>query len=329
VGALSADDIWAVGDTETRPTRTLAAHWNGTSWKRVSTPTRAHYATLNGVAVVTTEDAWAVGAYEHRDGLGGGLIEHWNGSRWSMVPFEPPHAIGVTLSAVAEISSKDVWAVGLAFLADGTFAPVTEHYDGTSWSLVPSWRPPEPGGYLTGVAAISADDVWAVGSIDDGLSATLVEHWDGSTWTHIASPNPGGRDEFNDLYGVTAVSSSDVWAVGGYTTPKSHGKTLALHWDGRRWTQVPTPTPHGSSDSLDAVDGSHADLWAVGSTGEAALIEHWNGSTWRPVSTPAPGHKSFGAVTSVSKRDAWAVGGDYWARQPVLEHWDGDVWVRR
>jgi hypothetical protein len=41
-----------------------------------------------------------------------------------------------------------------------------------------------------GVAAVSSNDVWAVGvTSNGGLSATLVEHWNGTSWTVIPSPN--------------------------------------------------------------------------------------------------------------------------------------------
>lgn len=36
-------------------------------------------------------------------------------------------------------------------------------------------------------------------------------------WSVLPSPNPGAQ--FNELFGVTAVSPSDVWAVGEFSTP--------------------------------------------------------------------------------------------------------------
>src|SRR5258708_39433058 len=49
------------------------------------------------------------------------------------------------------------------------------------WTVVPS-----PGvGTLTGVASISANDVWAVG---DSSSGTLTEHRNGAPWSIVPSP---------------------------------------------------------------------------------------------------------------------------------------------
>ena len=65
--------------------------------------------------------------------------------------------------------------------------------------------------------------------------------WNGSTWSVVTSPNAGTGSNY--LYGVAAVSVSDIWAVGYYTTTGTLQQTLTLHWDGAAWTQVPSPSP--------------------------------------------------------------------------------------
>ncbi|HEX9616889.1 MAG TPA: hypothetical protein VGA03_05695, partial [Anaerolineales bacterium] len=62
--------------------------------------------------------------------------------------------------------------------------------------------------YFHAVAAIAANDVWAVG--DNGQT----QHWNGANWSRVAAPYPGLGGRFN---GVAAASASDVWAVGSYT----------------------------------------------------------------------------------------------------------------
>src|SRR5437868_2907408 len=88
------------------------------------------------------------------------------------------------LQGVAAVSSSDVWAVGSSE-AD-TNAPLhtlVEHWNGSAWSVVSSPNRGPDNNNLTGVAALSANDVWAVGS--DGK--TLVEHWNGSAWSIVPS----------------------------------------------------------------------------------------------------------------------------------------------
>ena len=53
------------------------------------------------------------------------------------------------------------------------------------WRIVPSQSPSDQGNYLTSVAALAPDDVWAVGAWYRPIATpgTLTEHWDGSSWT--------------------------------------------------------------------------------------------------------------------------------------------------
>jgi len=121
-----------------------------------------------------------------------------------------------------------VWAVGSTNNGGNT---LILHWDGTSWSVVPSPNIPDWTNQLQSVTTVAADDVWAVGVatftwyISDGdeitSSQTIIQHWNGSAWSIVPSPNPGDANNYygtitNELYGVAAVSASDVWAVGRY-----------------------------------------------------------------------------------------------------------------
>src|SRR5439155_753020 len=144
--------------------------------------------------------------------------------------------------------------------------------------------------HIMGVAAISANDVWAVGYYSNGRTEqTLIEHWNGSSWSVVLSPNPPGTS-YAELYGVAAVSANDVWAVGEYG-----GGTLVEHWNGSSWNTMPSPNPHiGTADhKLKGVAAvSASDVWAVGNynsgTAYQTLVEHWNGSNWSVVPSPNP-----------------------------------------
>jgi hypothetical protein len=61
-------------------------------------------------------DVWAVGA-EGGD-FAPPLVEHWNGSAWSVVDAPSLPNQSITLYSVAAISTKDAWAVGSTFSAD-------------------------------------------------------------------------------------------------------------------------------------------------------------------------------------------------------------------
>src|SRR5712692_10721467 len=80
---------------------------------------------------------------------------------------------------------------------------------------------------------------------------TLTEHWNGTEWTTITSPNLGSSS--NSLAAVAAISATDVWAVGQYSTDTGPVDTLTLHWYGVQWNVVPSPNSSRQVNSLTAV----------------------------------------------------------------------------
>jgi hypothetical protein len=106
----------------------------------------------------------------------------------------------------------------------------------------------------------------------------------------VSSPNPGGTSapDRNFLYGASADSATDAWAVGYYiVNPTTEvAETLALHWNGTKWSKVASPNP-GNGNGLSSVSADSAtDAWAVGyyanpTTGsQETLALHWNGTSW-------------------------------------------------
>jgi hypothetical protein len=288
VSASSAADAWAVGSTNQSSfatTNPIAAHWDGTAWTIVPTPATSGSAKsiLFGVAALSSSNAWAVG----RSRAGTALIEHWDGSNWTIVPSPNPTAppgqtlSGTTLNAISARSSNDIWAVGSYSTVKGTVAnsfTLVLHWNGTAWSVVPSPNPALASvngaqQVLHGVAAISASDVWAVGNTIDTASGsflpdkTMTLHFNGQTWSVVRSPDHPAEDV---LAAVTAVSATDVWAVGNFverTSTTTIARSLSLHWNGTAWSTVPTPNGGtGSGDTL--LNGVSAlgsgEVWAAG-----------------------------------------------------------------
>ena len=251
---------------------------------------------------------------------------------WRQVPSPNPSTQSV-LWGVAAAGSRDVWAVGheIDDVSEYTLT-LTEHWDGTAWSIVPSPNGPQGTGILKSVSAVSPNDVWAVGQSFDiqdvSKYTTLTLHWDGASWTVVPSPHPGSASE---LLGVWASGTDDVWAVGDWSSSQQV-KFLIEHWDGSVWTQVPV-TDLATPDILRSVSGSSSDdVWAVGVTGVNTVAFHWDGTLWKQVSTPTPGYFNDGLydVSALASDDVWAVGysesqdsSTYWSKW----HWDGTAWT--
>jgi hypothetical protein len=152
-----------------------------------------------------------------------------------------------------------------------------------------------------------------------------------SSWTTGPPPSPGSFD--NQLHGVAALSSCNVWAVGDYSNGGIGQRlTLAEHWNGTSWKVVRTPSP-GHINQLKAVSAfSSRNIWAVGHADGSTLILHWNGSSWARVLSPTPGTGgSLDGVIAVSATGAWAVGefspANSKGRTLVLR-WNGKKWTR-
>src|SRR5206468_2921576 len=148
---------------------------------------------------------------------------------------------------------NDVWTVGLYSPDMATYATLTEHWNGTQWSLVPSPNVGSLENYLYSVAAVAANDVWAVGYSSNYGSPqrTLIEHWNGTQWSVVPSPNVGSNRNY--LRWVAQVGPNDVWAVGTYWNAASVQQTLTLHWDGRAWSVVPSPNNGTHENYLNGV----------------------------------------------------------------------------
>lgn len=204
----------------------------------------------------------------------------------------------------------------------------------TAWNVVSSPDPSSTTNRLFAVAAITANDIWAVGSYDEGgIPKALTLHWDGTVWAQVPSPNVGQSS--NVLIGVAAASANDVWAVGYYSS-NGPTRTLILHWDSVQWSIIASPNVGVSSNGLRSVEAVSAnDVWAVGYYGSGGfprtLVEHWNGEQWSIIPSPNPGGSlnQLWGVTAISTNDVWAVGyyyDDEGTEQTMTLHWDGQMW---
>jgi len=312
---------------------------------------------LNSISASSPGDVWAVGLLDNSPSNPHVLAKHWNGAAWNVVPAPYMQSWDTSeFRGVSALARNDVWAVGTFTFRAGINqqiinSSVIEHFDGVRWSIIPSPQSnPRTGSefFLNAVSALSANDVWAVGFGSAGTNAPLLplyEHWNGKVWTAQlgdGSPFPG------DLFSVSATSPNDVWAAGSQGG-ETYDDTYISHWNGQKWSRVPTPnrnvqTSHNDLWSIRGIAANNA--WAVGygpvlmpnnEDQEQTLIMHWDGSTWKIVPSPninpnAPnlGSNRLYGVTAVSATDVWAGGtwqdsGHFFERS-LVEHWDGFRW---
>lgn len=270
VAATSPGNAWLVGDTDHEGGPVMTQHWNGRSWELRPAPMQDNAISggLLGISALAPNDVWAAGwtqVLDQRipDPDGGpttivdhseGLVQHWDGRAWTRVALPQPYA-SWGLNAVSASGPNDVWAVGSGYGDDD--APVVLHFDGHTWTALPT--PPYGGlyGEFNDVVANGPRDVWAVGRTlldDKDRGHALVMHWDGAAWTRFDTPAEGGP-----LTGV-AKTPGGIVAV-GQTHDRESG--FGLRVSGTRVSSLGIPPTSGGT--------SHTP-WKVSATGREVSV---------------------------------------------------------
>ena len=252
--------------------------------------------------------------------------------------------------AVGVHSSTDAWIVqycnGIRTSCRSNAVNSTlMHWDGTSWSNTTVLLSLD----LDSVVADSPTDAWAVGYRErgDGTAAAYVLHWNCATWSQATSPSPGSNSY--ELRSVSAISSTDVWAVGYTWNAAGAYSAFVLHWNGTSWLQFASPTSMSDNAQLNAVSATAGGAWTVGTTGNfptfAPLFLRLSGGRWSEVNGAEPGGSitRITGVSTVSSTDAWMVGAycptgfctggeactgsGCFNEDALVEHWNGQVWT--
>jgi hypothetical protein len=256
---------------------------------------------------------------------------------------QPQPAAGTALDSelygVSCPSASACIAAGDEVTSAGASVALTEHWNGTAWSVLST---PAPNGsaasYLNGVSCISASACTAVGHyVSNTGMLTLIERWNGSSWSIQSSPNPSGATA-GDLNDVSCVSASACTAVGHYLNSAGTYQLLAEGWNGTAWSILSVPAPGGATSGyLEGVSCVSASACigtgvATISGASTALAEGWNGTAWSVQSVPAPSGATATELYRVSCTSASAciAAGNYasgaGATVPLAENWNGTSW---
>jgi hypothetical protein len=320
VSGGSANDVWAVGSYVPSSSGVLAAmaeHFDGTSWTELPLPNVGpNENSLLGVSAIPSGRAWAVGYFVNAEFNQQTLVEHFDGTSWAVIPSPSPGARQNILYGVAAIADGDVWAVGAVEDATGLWHTLTEHWDGKTWSVVPSIDSGANGNQFYAVNAVSSSSVYAAGQQSAAAfpSQTLIEHWNGKSWSVVSAPtDSGGSDVPLGITGTDALLS----VVGDRETSVAPYTTLVVAGAPKSLANIATPNSGaGENDLFAATTAADGSTWAVGwfidpsSGNHQTLIEHGVSAQWSIDASPNPGSGDNGlaAVTAVPGGGLWAVG---------------------
>jgi hypothetical protein len=258
VSAVSDTDVWATGYTESLHgriyDRPLAILWNGSRWRRFAVPLPADGgggAELRRVFALANDDVWAVGWYHtNRSGRQKTLIEHWDGTAWSLMSSPNVHGKANVLFGVTATASDAAWSVGRT----GSNRMLIERWNGSRWSI--EAIDGRTRGWLNDIDASPSGRVFAVGKVTSPRSyhAVVLER-SMSAWSHMDVPHVQG-----------SILSGVAWATTrAYAVGNGHDGPVAYKWTGSSWVKRSVAFYANGYPDLNAVgaatDGS---AWTVG-----------------------------------------------------------------
>lgn len=252
----------------------------------------------------------------------GGTVVSWMTFRrnWSFVLSPSLSSDYNYLYGVAAVSAKNVWAVGL----NANYSPTVtnkgliEHWNGSTWSSVTN-PAKSASNTLNAVAAIpGTNKFWSVGysyATSTKPDKALIEQCGGTSCSVKPSFTMATA---NHLYGIAAVSATNIWVVGTYSDSQGNDQMLIEQWNGSQWMQATAPPPSNSSrTALTAITAvSATNIWAVGSYTNTSgvvlpLIEHWDGTGWAvvPAANPSSNNSYLQGVAAIpGTQQVWVVG---------------------
>jgi hypothetical protein len=283
-------------------------------WSIARILSEKHYDTLLTLAAVSSHDAWAFG----RTSSGRPIAVHWNGSAWtgSRIPgaFAPPGFISAT-------GPGNVWAGGSECTSGPAGTSVTAtyvaRYNGRTWATR-KWT--TTAFCAAALVTTGPKNGWLLGD-------NRAVHFTGKLWHKISLPDLG------QVIAATAVSPSDIWAIGGRFNALhlSQSKAFFTHYDGHVWRTVPLPRiklPKHGYIYPDAVAAASAgSIWAAATIYPAAVhsfLLHFTGKRWRAIPLPKPAQllqvapDGSGGVWAIMFR---AASGDY-----TFAHYSRGAW---
>ncbi len=178
-----------------------------------------------------------------------------------------PSGLHSWIAGASAVAPNDIWAV--TFLGGSVL-----HWNGLNWAQVRN------GGWstkaqLTGILAFSPHNVWLFGARGPSHRGAGTWHLSGTKWTQV-------RGVAADIYRASAVSSSDMWGIGGIRGTLN----ALLRFRRGKWLHETPANLAGFSYSYVLALGP-GNVWVAGSVAGSPELGHYNGSGWAALSVPA------------------------------------------
>jgi len=270
-----------------------------------------------GLAVATGLMASASGAMASGSPAGTRVPHRWH-------TVSPPTPSGVSsdpLNVVSCVATGSCMVIG-TLESPGTAQPVSQFWNGESWSTKVSPLPEMPGW----LSCATVRSCTAVGLTFAGSeSVEMAEHWDGTSWTLQTTPPPPAGAAGSQLLGISCPAAKSCFAIGDYRGKRGPRIPLAERWDGSAWAaqSIPGP-PNKTYFGFDGLSCSSPQFCvAIGEYGHGLFADTWNGTDWTAKLITGPGSPAVAelfAISCSSAKACLAVGIE------TAELWNGTKW---
>ena len=222
-------------------------------------------------------------------------------------------AVGDALSTQAGMATPNAPTAPISF----TSTTVAEHWDGTSWQIVPTPNPPGATfSSLNGVSCPRPSICFAVGDYgtdpNSPVARPLIELWDGTSWSIQPAEDVG-----NGALGAVSCSGPLACTAVGGLRASPFGGELAMRWDGTRWIVQNAPNAEDPTTEWQLTDvscplkrtctvvGWSIPLDGSGLSSSSPLVQRWFGriNAWGLQAAPKPAGAETAGLSGVSCPD--------------------------
>jgi hypothetical protein len=178
-----------------------------------------------------------------------------------------PHGLRSWITGASAVSPGDIWAA--TYLGGSVL-----HWDGATWAVQPKggWTPKA---VFTGVTATGPRNVWLFGAKGSSSQGAGTWHLTGSKWVKV-------KGVAGDIDKASAVSATDIWAIGGV----GGSLNAVLQLRGANWHRVTPAALDGFSYSA-VLAVSASDVWVAGTVAGSPELGHYDGHAWTVATVPS------------------------------------------
>jgi hypothetical protein len=298
VGAASARHVWIFEGVSGGYLRLDGSRWSLGQLPGASEKSGA-IVLVDAAEVFSGTDVWAFGLRLSASGVATPYAAQYNGRKWSRVTV-PGLAGGGLITAVAAVSSRDIWATELGLL--GLAPPSAAARSAVARSAVAA----SPAARLA-VARLRP------AASDSAAASQVILHWTPKTGWREAAQQPD-LPVTDELVTGVAQPGGHVWFGGSANNSANGTSSLTVEWNGTSWSVSDLPGRASSADwqLVEMAPDGTGGIWALAdnNNSDAERIWHLHGASWSQARPAFGKHPwTLQALALVPHTDSvWGVG---------------------